>query len=125
MDRHKILLCATGLLALAGAAPSADNPFLTDSRRAMDTMMAGMATPPSGDVDRDFAAMMVPHHQGAIDMAIAELKFGRDARLRRIAQEIIVDQRQEIVVMRRILDERGARAVQPANDAMDGSMVMR
>ena len=44
--------------------------------------------------------MMIPHHQGAIDMAEAELRFGHDERLRRLAQAIIVEQRQEIVVMR-------------------------
>jgi len=49
--------------------------------------------------DRDFVAMMVPHHQGAIDMAKAELRYGRDAQLRRIAQEIIVDQIQQISLM--------------------------
>ena len=65
----------------------------------MDTMMSGMAAPPSGSVDRDFVATMVPHHQGAIDMAQAELRYGHDERLRRIAQEIIVEQQQEIVAM--------------------------
>jgi uncharacterized protein (DUF305 family) len=58
-----------------------------------------MDLPFSGDVDRDFARMMIPHHQGAIDMAIAELRYGKDERLRRLAQEIIVDQQQEIAVM--------------------------
>jgi uncharacterized protein (DUF305 family) len=47
--------------------------------------------------------MMIPHHQGAVDMALVELRFGHDERLRRLAQGIIVEQRQEIEVMRRIL----------------------
>jgi uncharacterized protein (DUF305 family) len=51
-------------------------------------------------VDGDFVAMMVPHHQGAIEMAQAELRYGRNEQLRRLAQEIIVTQRQEIVAMR-------------------------
>ncbi|WP_256215327.1 DUF305 domain-containing protein [Sphingobium sp. AP50] len=63
-------------------------------------MMAAMETTPTGDVDRDFVAAMEPHHQGAIDMAIAELRFGKNEQLRRIAQEIIVDQQQEIAAMR-------------------------
>jgi uncharacterized protein (DUF305 family) len=67
---------------------------------AMDRMMAGMHVPPSGDVDRDFATMMIPHHQGAIDMAVAELQYGKNPQLKRIAQEIIVDQQQEIAAMR-------------------------
>ncbi len=51
--------------------------------------------------------MMIPHHQGAVDMAIAELTFGRDERLRRLAQGIIVEQRQEIEVMQRALADLG------------------
>jgi len=74
----------------------------------MDKMMAGMAFKPSGDVDRDFSAMVIPHHQGAIDMAEVELRFGKDERLRRLAQGIIVEQRQEIAVMQGILSEGGA-----------------
>ena len=68
--------------------------------RAMNAMMADMSVPSTRNVDRDFVAMMVPHHQGAIDMAVAELRFGHDATLKRIAQEIIVDQQQEIAAMR-------------------------
>jgi uncharacterized protein (DUF305 family) len=71
---------------------------------AMDTMMNGMAIQPSGDVDRDFVAMMIAHHQGAIDMAQAELRHGHNEQLRRLAQEIIVTQRQEIATMRLTLE---------------------
>ncbi|WP_245258208.1 DUF305 domain-containing protein [Afipia sp. 1NLS2] len=74
-------------------------PFLTENNTAMDKMMAGMSVEPTGDVDADFAAMMIPHHQGAIDMAIAELRYGKNEQLRRIAQEIIVEQQQEIAAM--------------------------
>ena len=66
----------------------------------MDRMMAAMAIKPSASVDRDFVAMMIPHHQGAIDMAIAELRHGTNEQLRRIAQEIIVGQQQEIAAMK-------------------------
>jgi uncharacterized protein (DUF305 family) len=61
--------------------------------------MNDMAIKPSGDIDRDFVAMMIPHHQGTIDMAISELRYGKNEQLRRIAQEIIVDQMQEIAAM--------------------------
>ena len=87
-------------LALPLAASPDEAPFLVENRAAMDRMMAGMEVVPTGDVDRDFAAMMIPHHQGAIDMAKAELRHGRNELLRRIAQEIIVDQEQEIGAMR-------------------------
>ena len=54
----------------------------------------------TGDPDDDFAAMMIPHHRGAVDMAKVELLYGKDPVLRRLAQEIIVTQEQEIEVMR-------------------------
>src|SRR5258705_9626108 len=74
--------------------------FLSENDPAMNRMMADMTIKPTGDVDRDFVAMMVSHHQGAIDMARAELKYGRNEQLRRMAQEIIVTQQQEIAAMR-------------------------
>jgi uncharacterized protein (DUF305 family) len=86
-------------------------PALMDE--AMARMDAGMSIAPSGDPDRDFARMMIPHHQGAVDMAILELRFGRDERLRRLAQGIIVEQRQEIEVMQRVLADLGATRGNP------------
>jgi uncharacterized protein (DUF305 family) len=62
--------------------------------------MIDMGIRPSGDVDTDFVAMMVPHHQGAIEMARAELRYGHNEPLRRMAQEIIVTQQEEITAMR-------------------------
>ena len=79
-------------------------PFARAMSEAMQRMDRGMAARLTGDPDRDFAAMMIPHHQGAIDMAKAELQFGRDPVLRRLAQGIIVEQQQEIEVMRRQLE---------------------
>jgi YVTN family beta-propeller protein len=68
------------------------------SMAQMDQAM--LAAPMTGDPDHDFSAMMIPHHQGAIDMAKALLLHGKDPTLRRLAEEIIVTQRQEIDVMR-------------------------
>jgi hypothetical protein len=84
---------------------AAEQPFLSENDAAMNKMMADMTIKPSGDVDRDFVAMMVPHHQGAVDMAQAELRYGRNEQLRRIAQEIIVTQQQEIPAMRLAVGE--------------------
>jgi len=86
----------------AGSSVTSRNevPFLKENDAAMSKMMAGMAIKPSGDVDRDFVDMMVPHHQGAIDMAIAVLRYGHNEQIRRLAQEIIIDQQQEIAAMR-------------------------
>jgi uncharacterized protein (DUF305 family) len=86
-------------------ASSAEMPFLADNVTAMSKMMVDMGITPSGDVDRDFVALMVPHHQGAIDMARAELRYGHDEQLRRMAQEIIVTQQQEIAAMRLAVGE--------------------
>ena len=77
-----------------------ETPFLAENDAAMKKMMADMAVEPTGDVDRDFVAMMAPHHQGAIDMAQALLRHGSNEQLKRLAQEIIVTQQQEIAVMR-------------------------
>jgi hypothetical protein len=82
------------------SAPAAEAPYLAENVAAMTKMMIDMGIRPSGDVDTDFVAMMVPHHQGAIEMAQAELRYGRNEPLRRIAQEIIVTQLQEITAMR-------------------------
>jgi len=80
-------------------------PFLAENDAAMTRMMNDMAVKPTGDVDRDFVAMMIPHHQGAIDMAVAVLRYGHNEQLRRLAQEIIVTQQQEIAAMRLAIGE--------------------
>jgi hypothetical protein len=77
-----------------------DAAFLAESRAAMTRMMVGMRITPSNNVDRDFVGMMVPHHQGAIDLAEAELSYGHNLALLGLAQEIIATQVQQIAVMR-------------------------
>lgn len=85
---------------LTHTASPMEEAFLAQSAAAMSRMMTDMTMMPTGDIDRDFVAMMVPHHQGAIDMAMAVLRYGRNEQIRRIAQEIIVTQQQEITAMR-------------------------
>jgi hypothetical protein len=94
-------LFAFALLAGATslAASPDEAPFLAENNAAMTKMMKGMQIEPSGDVDKDFVSMMAAHHQGAIDMAQALLRYGRNEQLRRIAHEIIVTQQQEIPAM--------------------------
>jgi uncharacterized protein (DUF305 family) len=89
-----------------------EQPFLSENDAAMNKMMTDMAVKPTGDVDRDFVAMMVPHHQGAVDMAKAELKYGRNEQLRRLAQEIVATQQQEIKVMRNAVSDGQSSAAQ-------------
>jgi uncharacterized protein (DUF305 family) len=91
--------------AASPAAPSNEVAFLAENRAAMSKMMQGMNIKPSGDVDRDFAVMMIPHHQGAVDMAQAELQYGHSEQLRRIARQIIASQPKEIAAMRRTLGQ--------------------
>ena len=91
---------AAGDSAVRRTGGAADKPFIAASSAAMEQMMKAMAIRPSGDVDRDFVAMMIPHHESAIAMAKAELRYGKNEQLRRMAQEIVVTQQQEIAAMR-------------------------
>ena len=87
------------------AAFPEETPYLRENDTAMNKMMSDMVIKPTGDVDRDFVAMMTPHHQGAIEMAKAVLRSGRNEQIRRLAQEIIVTQQQEIAAMRLAVGE--------------------
>jgi uncharacterized protein (DUF305 family) len=81
---------------------------------AMNVMHQGMHNAPySGAPDRDFVTLMIPHHQGAIDMAKALLLYGKDPQLRRLAQEIITDQQSEIELMQLWLKQRDALTSEP------------
>jgi len=92
-----------------GAAMGATTPFATMMETAMTVMDDGMKRAPmTGDPDHDFAAMMIPHHQGAIDMAKAELLYGKNPVLRRLAQEIVVTQNSEITIMQMELQKQAA-----------------
>ena len=97
-----VLACSTTAFACEGHTDhsSAPSGFVADNDAAMARMMEAMHVSPSGDVDRDFVEMMVPHHQGAIDMAQAMLRYGTSEPLKRLAQEIIITQEQEIFAMR-------------------------
>ncbi|QOY85900.1 DUF305 domain-containing protein [Paludibaculum fermentans] len=111
-DAMKTIAVIGGLLVLTAAAQNAphEDSFRKEMHATMQVMDRGMtAAPMLGDVDHDFAAMMIPHHQGAIDMAKSELKYGTDPVMRRLAQEILVDQQSEIVAMQLWLDKRAAR----------------
>jgi len=105
---RRVFACALGLSLAVGAAAAQGQAVSADNltavmAAAMGRMDHDMMAPATGDADRDFATMMIPHHQGAVEMAEAELRFGRDPVLRRLAQGIIIEQRQEIVVMRQAI----------------------
>jgi hypothetical protein len=104
--RQLFLPLAFPLGVLSIAATTSDTPADTALIQTMSTMHDAMhEVQLAGKPDIDFARLMIPHHQGAIDMAKVELLFGTDARLRRLAQEIIVTQESEIEVMQKILRE--------------------
>jgi len=78
--------------------------FASEMDEAMARMMSAMHAPAaSGDPDIDFLAMMIPHHAGAVDMARAVLRYGRDPATRQLAEEIIAGQTIEIEGMQRRL----------------------
>ncbi|MBN8875345.1 MAG: DUF305 domain-containing protein [Rhodospirillales bacterium] len=86
-----------------GPGPGADPAYVQGYRDALERMHRDMGIAPSASPDRDFAAGMIPHHQGAIDMARIELRYGRDPKLRKMAQEIIRAQEREIAELKRWL----------------------
>jgi uncharacterized protein (DUF305 family) len=84
-------------------------PAWSELLGSMQKMHAAMASiESSGNSDVDFVKLMLPHHQAAIDMAKAQLLYGKDPQMRRLAQEIITDQQSEIELMQHWLKQRGA-----------------
>ena len=93
------LIAAFSIAALAQMEPRAKS-FMHAMKDSMERMDNGMKSAPmNGNIDHDFATMMIPHHQGAIDIAKAELLYGKDPVMKRLAEEIVVDQQSEIQAM--------------------------
>jgi uncharacterized protein (DUF305 family) len=80
--------------------------------RAMKMMEAMNSQPFTGDPDRDFVAHMIPHHQGAVDQAYVELKYGKDPKMKALAQEIIQTQPREIQIMKEWQSEHATQQKQ-------------
>ena len=108
---------AQSATSLAGSPPAPEGKLVTSTEKTFDQLMTdamnvmhkGMHSASyTGDPDRDFVTMMIPHHQGAIDMAKALLLYGKDPQTRRLAQEIITDQQSEIELMQLWLKQRDA-----------------
>ncbi|SDT58671.1 DUF305 domain-containing protein [Bradyrhizobium canariense] len=94
----------------------------SDDGVAISQIMADATDKPAGDVDRDLVAMMVSHHQGAIDLAQAVLRYGHNEQLRRLAQEIVVTRQQEITAMRFAVGEEFPPSATPPTQRGAGSL---
>jgi hypothetical protein len=110
---------ARSATSTVGWPPAPTAAFIASTERtfdqlmidAMNVMHRGMhGALHTGDPDHDFVTMMIPHHQGAIDMAKALLLYGKDEQLKRLAQEIIADQQSEIQLMQLWLKRHGANS---------------
>jgi uncharacterized protein (DUF305 family) len=83
----------------AAPKPAGDSPSNAAYKASHDKMMKGMEVPLTGNADVDFVRNMIPHHQGAIDMAEVELAHGKNPTLKKLARKIIADQKKEIAQM--------------------------
>ena len=100
MKMRTAFFCLLVAVATAEQASPPAASFMKVMHVSMQRMDREMLTAPmDGNIDHDFATMMMPHHQGAIEMAEAELSYGKDPVMRRLAQEILVDQQSEIDAM--------------------------
>jgi uncharacterized protein (DUF305 family) len=93
-----------GMDMSSGQQTKNDSPSTAAFQAADHSMMTGMSSVEyTGDADHDFVVHMIPHHQGAVAMAKVELKYGKDAKLRALAKEIIASQDKEITFMKQWL----------------------
>ena len=97
MNRTLLLAALVAILPLGAIAQDAAKAMMDADHKMMEAMHAVKIT---GDADKDFVAMMIPHHQGAIDMAKVELQFGKDPEIRALAEAIVKAQEQEIAEMK-------------------------
>jgi uncharacterized protein (DUF305 family) len=87
------------------------NPEWAELVGSMEKMHVAMASvESSGNSDADFVALMLPHHQAAVEMAKTQLLYGTDPQMRRLAQEIIADQESEIDLMQLWIKQHESRS---------------
>ena len=95
---------------MSGSADAGSSASTQAFKDADEKMMQAMDAPAyTGDADKDFVAHMIPHHQGAVEMAQVELKYGKDPELKRLARNIIKAQHDEIAFMQRWQAKHGVK----------------
>lgn len=100
-----ILCAALPTLAFAQGMRMGESPADKANMEAMQKMQSAMPKQGSGDADKDFVTMMMPHHQGAVDMAKVELQYGKDPMLKKMAKNIVSSQEREIKQMKAWLEK--------------------
>ena len=94
---------------MSHAMDAAASPSTEAYRQGGEKMMKDMDAPYTGDADQDFVSHMIAHHEGAVSMAQAELKHGKDPALKKMARDIIKAQQQEIVFMKKWQAQHGGK----------------
>ena len=101
------LMLAIGLMTAPAAAQQPANSSVSKGYMdAMSKMQSSMPKEETGDADKDFARMMIPHHQGAIDMSKVELQYGKDPIMKELAQKIVKESEQGIKDLKTQLDKK-------------------
>jgi uncharacterized protein (DUF305 family) len=101
------------MMGSSSASSESSKKYLSSMHSSMMKMNHDMMSAPmNGNPDHDFAAMMIPHHQGGIDMAKLELQCGKDPEMRKLAENIIAAQKKEIEQMRAWLKTDAAKPAQ-------------
>jgi uncharacterized protein (DUF305 family) len=116
MKFSTLIICCTALVSSVAFAQTKDphaghtmpapsaaataSPSTAAYEAVNNTMHKDMSIAFTGDADKDFLAGMIPHHQGAIDMAEVVLKYGKDPKVKKLAQGVIAAQKKEIAMMK-------------------------
>lgn len=89
-----------GQMNMSGSSDANASSSTRAFKAADESMMKNMSGSYTGDTDKDFVSHMIPHQQGAVDMAQVELRYGKDQEMKRLATNIVKAQKEEIAYMK-------------------------